>query len=234
MSAEKTRNKQEDPRESLAAESDRAGGDLPSLGEAPAEAHRQAASPGGEPTQSMDQQAEELAGELEQLRAELDETKDRALRSTAELENYRKRVRREMDDRSRYANMDLIRDLLPAWDNMGRAIEAAEQGGSPESLLQGFQMVWRQLESVLQRHHCKRIEALHQPFDPNLHEAISQVPSPEYPPGTVLQVTQVGFQLHDRVVRPCQVIVSSAPPEDAGRGEPAGGQPADDGATTGA
>ena len=169
-----------------------------------------------EGTPTMDEQGEELADELDQLRAELDEAKDRALRGTAELENYRKRVRREMEDRARYANMDLLRDLLPAWDNMGRAMEAAEKASGSESLLQGFQMVSQELETVLQRHHCTRIEALHQPFDPNLHEAISQMPSEEHPPGTVLHVTQVGFQLHDRVVRPCQVVVSSAPPEAAG------------------
>lgn len=67
----------------------------------------------------------------------------------------------------------------------------------------------QQLESVLAAHDCRRIEALHQPFDPNLHDAILQQPSAEYPPGTVILVTQVGYQLHDRVVRPAQVIVAS-------------------------
>jgi molecular chaperone GrpE len=155
----------------------------------------------------------EEAGPIEKLRAELEETKDRALRTQAELENYRKRVARQMQEERRYADLPLIRDLLPVWDNMGRAIEAAENTHQAESLLEGFKMVAAQLESVLERHHCTKIEALGEPFDPNLHEAISQQPSDEHPANTVLHVAQTGFRLHDRVVRPTQVIVSATVPE---------------------
>ena len=146
----------------------------------------------------------------EALRAELDEAKSNLLRSRAELENYRKRAAREMQDQRRYANLPLMRDLLPVLDNMNRAIEAAEQTHDASSLLEGVKMVARQLEDVLQQHYCVRIEALNEPFDPHLHEAISQQPSDDHPANTVLIVTQTGFQLHDRVVRPSQVIVSSA------------------------
>jgi len=148
----------------------------------------------------------------EDLRAELADAKDRALRSQAELENYRKRVARQSEEDRRYAEMRLIRDLLPVWDNMGRAIEAAEKANEADSLLEGFKMVIRLLEEVLTGHHCIRIEALDEPFDPHLHEAISQQPSENHAPGTVSHVTQTGFLLHDRVVRPSQVVVSSAPP----------------------
>jgi len=147
------------------------------------------------------------------LQEELEEAKGRVLRAQAELENYRKRAAREMEDQRRYANMPLIRDLLPVWDDMGRAIEAAEKADDVDSLLEGFKMVIRQLEDVLARHHCRRIEALGEPFNPHLHEAISQQPSAEQPPGTVVHVAQTGFQLHDRVVRPSKVIVSTAQPE---------------------
>jgi len=147
---------------------------------------------------------------IEALREELEAAKDRALRSQAELENYRKRAVREMQDLHRYANLPLMRDLLPVLDNIDRAIEAAEKTHDTASLLDGVKMVARQFADVFEKHHCTEIEALDQPFDPHLHEAISQQPSDDHPPGTVVMVTQPGFQLHDRVVRPSQVIVSKA------------------------
>jgi len=155
----------------------------------------------------------DLAGGREQLQAELKEAKDQALRCWAELENYRKRAARQMELERRYANLPLIRDVLPVLDNMHRAIEAAEKTQDAASLLEGFRMVAGQLREVLERHHCTEVPALHKPFDPNLHEAVSQQPSDEHPANTVTHVVQTGFQLHDRVVRPSQVIVSTAVPE---------------------
>lgn len=185
------------------------------------DADQQAAGQGEKPDAAERDGPDEGPGEIDRLRAELDEAKDRGLRVQAELENYRKRVARQMEEERRYAHMPLIRDLLPVWDNMGRAIEAAEKAHETASLLEGFKMVAGQLEDVLQRHHCTRIEALEEPFDPNLHEAIFQQPSDEHPANTVLQVTQTGFCLHDRVVRPSQVIVSAALPQTDGPAEPA-------------
>jgi len=144
-----------------------------------------------------------------QLRAELAEAKDRALRYQAELDNYRKRAQRQIDDERRYANLPLLRDLLPVFDNVHRAIEAAEKSPEPASLLAGFKLVAQQLQDVLSRHHCEPIEALHAPFDPHLHQAVGQQPSEEHPANTVLSVAQAGFRLYDRVVRPSQVIVSA-------------------------
>ena len=156
----------------------------------------------------------ETTDEIEQLRAELEEAKDRVLRAQAELENYRKRVQREMDEQRRYAALPLMRDLLPVLDNMGRAIEAAETTHDTASLLEGVKMVFDQFLDALARHDCSEIVALHEPFDPNLHQAISQQPSADYPANTVVLVSQSGFRLHDRVVRPSQVIVSAPPAED--------------------
>ncbi len=153
-----------------------------------------------------------LEAELARVRAELDEAKDRLLRCQAELENYRRRSARELEQERRYAAMPLLRDLLPVWDNVHRAIEAGEQSGRDPALLEGFKMVAEQLEDVLRRHECLKIEALWQPFDPNLHEAITQQPSEEHPPGTVVGETQTGFRLHDRIVRPSQVLVSAPMP----------------------
>jgi molecular chaperone GrpE len=152
---------------------------------------------------------ESAESEVEKLRTDMQEAGDRLLRAQAELENYRKRARRELDDAIKYATMPLLRDLLPVLDNFGRAIAAAEktpeQGGG---LLDGVKMVSQALESALARHDCKKIEALGKPFDPAFHEAISQQPSAEHPPQTVMLVAQDGYTLYDRVVRPAQVIVS--------------------------
>ena len=158
-----------------------------------------------------DQQTE--TDPVDTLRSELDQTRNHLLRSRAELENYRKRVARQTQEERRYAQMPLMRDLLHVWDNMGRAIEAAAGADHTEGLLEGFKMVIQELEDVLDRHHCTKIDADGKPFDPHLHEAILQQPSEDHPPGTVAQVARVGFRLHDRVVRPSQVIVSAAAPE---------------------
>ena len=144
-----------------------------------------------------------------QLRVELEAAHDRELRCRAELDNYCKRAARELEERLRYANLALLRDLLPVIDDVERAIAATENGADADALLEGFKMVGQQLDDVLQRHHCTRIEALHAPFDPNVHHAVMQQPSEEHPANTVLSIMQNGYQLHDRVVRPSQVIVST-------------------------
>ena len=142
--------------------------------------------------------------------AELDDARQKYVRLQAELENFRKRMMRSMEEERRYADLPLLRDLLPVVDNLQRAITAAEKHENVVGLLEG----------VLQRHHCTPIEALDTPFDPHLHEAIAQHPSPTHAPGHVCLVTQVGYQLHDRVIRPAQVIVAAAPPSDAGAALP--------------
>jgi molecular chaperone GrpE len=150
---------------------------------------------------------------MDQLRTDLEAARDRVLRSQAELENYRKRAAREIEENRRYAELPLIRDLLPVLDNVERAIAAAEKSQDVAVLLDGVKLVARQFEEVFAQHHCQRIGALHLPFDPHLHHAISQQPNGEFPPDTVVIVAQSGFQLHDRVVRPSQVIVSRLPDE---------------------
>ena len=154
--------------------------------------------------------ADDSTSLVEQLRAQVEEAKDRCLRSQAELDNFRKRASRELADQRKYAHLDLIRDALPVLDNMQRAIAAAEKSADAGALLEGVKMVANSLEAVLMRHSCIRIQALHQPFDPAFHEAIGQQPSKDHPPQTVLLVAQEGYVLHDRVVRPAQVIISVA------------------------
>jgi molecular chaperone GrpE len=135
------------------------------------------------------------------------------MHTRADLENYRKRAQREAEEIRRYHTTSLIRDLLPGLDNLQRAIQAAENSSNIEELLQGVRMVAEQFESVLSSHALKPIEAAGKPFDPNKHEAVQQVPSSEHPPMTVIEEIERGFTLHDRVVRPSKVIVSSGPSE---------------------
>ena len=156
---------------------------------------------------------------IAELEAHLKDATNKALRVQAELENYRKRAQRELADEQRYAVVPLVRDLLPVFDNLQRAIDAtptrrASEGAPPanvelSSLLEGVQMVATQLEAILQQHGCVRIETVGAAFDPNQHEAIAQEPSSEHPAGTVTRATQVGYKLHDRVIRPAQVFVST-------------------------
>lgn len=148
--------------------------------------------------------------ETRDVAAELQETRDRLLRTTAELENYRKRASRELQQERKYALLPLVSDLLPLIDNVQRAIEAAEKAGAPAALLDGVRLVAQQMETILVRHQVSKIEATPgQAFDPHIHEAISHLPSQEFPAGTVAAVAAGGYQLHDRVVRPAQVVVSS-------------------------
>lgn len=160
---------------------------------------------------ATDDEQPTLEQEIQRLHQDLDAAEDRMLRAHAELDNFRKRIDRQMSDERRYAAVPLLRDLLPVWDNMHRALEAADTASDVASVVEGLKIVADQLTAVFERHQCKRIGALHEPFDPNRHESIMVQPSEEFAPNTVLMEVQAGFQLHDRVVRPTQVIVSMKP-----------------------
>jgi molecular chaperone GrpE len=140
--------------------------------------------------------------------AEIAEANKRVLQAQAELENFRKRIRREMEDQQRYAAAPVVRDLLTVVDDLERAIAAAEKSEDAAGLLAGVKMVEARLRGVLEQHGCEKIEAAGAPFDPALHEAILMQPSDQHQAGTVMQVTQQGYRMHDRVVRPAQVIVA--------------------------
>ena len=146
--------------------------------------------------------------EVDQLRFELEETKNQKLRALAELENYRARLNRQMMEERKYACMDFMRELLPVWDNIGRALEAVDATQSLESLVEGVQMVYSQFLEVLSKYHCEKIEAKFQPFDPNMHASVAQVPNAEFPANTVIEEVQPGFRLYDRIVRPSQVMLA--------------------------
>ena len=163
----------------------------------------------------LDQQRQELEAEAERLRRDVELMREVALRAQADLENYRKRAQREREEERRFAELELIRDLLPVCDNLEHALEAARKTKDVESLIQGFEMVAQQLHQVLRQHHCERLHPHGEPFDPHHHEAVAAQPHEEHPPQTVLQVLRPGYKLHDRVIRPAQVIVS----QGAGAGD---------------
>jgi molecular chaperone GrpE len=129
-------------------------------------------------------------------------------RTRADFENYQKRNQREREQEHRYRDAPFALDLLPVLDNLDRAMTAARQAGESGPLVEGVAIVQNQIKDVLRRHGITPIDALGQPFDPNRHQAVMQQPSDEQPPNTVLQVLQLGFMIHDRVLRPAAVVVS--------------------------
>ena len=144
---------------------------------------------------------------------ELAEKNDQLLRATAEIENVRKRGRRDAEEARKYASSGLLMDLLTAVDDLNRAVEVAESNEENSGLLSGVKMVSSQLESVLGKHQCKKIDALGKPFDPNFHEAIQMQPSDEYETNHVSLEVRTGYQFHDRVLRTAQVFVSTGSPQ---------------------
>jgi molecular chaperone GrpE len=152
-------------------------------------------------------EASAQAGEREPA-ADAAELQDRVLRLQAELENFRKRSRREYEDAQRYREIDLLRDLLPVLDNVHRAIAAAAKSDDVEGLREGFRMTAQQIEKLLGSHGCSTIPTDGEPFDPTVHDALQQQAVPGVPAGTVVATVSPGFKLHDRVVRPAQVIVA--------------------------
>jgi len=143
----------------------------------------------------------------QQLRAEIQQLQDRWLRTEAEMENVRRRARRDIEENAKFANQRLMVDLMEVVDNLHRALGVAN-GAETTSLLTGMQMVVQQFEDVLKRHGCERVATVGESFDPNFHEAIQMVPS-DSPPGSVVQEVRSGYRLHDRLIRPAQVIVAA-------------------------
>lgn len=150
------------------------------------------------------------AAELERLQAELEALKDRHMRLQADFENHRRRTLKEREENARYGHENLVKDLLATVDNLDRAIDHARQseGGDFQSMLQGVELVRRELLGALAKHGVEPIEAEGQPFDPNLHEAMAQEESDEVPAGTVVRELQKGYTLRDRLLRPARVMVS--------------------------
>ena len=150
--------------------------------------------------------------ELEALRAERDDMRDRFMRALADAENARKRGERDRREAEQYGGSKLARDLLPVYDNLNRALSAAtdEQRAAAGALFEGVQLTLRELTNVMTKHGVKPISpAVGDMFDPQNHEAMFEAPLPGTKAGQIIQVMTEGFLLHDRLLRPAQVGVSS-------------------------
>ena len=145
--------------------------------------------------------------------------KDRWMRLAAEFENYKKRTAREFEALIQTASEDVIRDLLPILDAVGRAIEHRENGQSDSKGFQeGVQMIMEQFPRVLHSRNLNEIETVGTLFDPNVHEALMQMPSETHAAGMVANVVERGYYLGDKVLRPAKVVVSMGPPVENAKG----------------
>jgi len=152
---------------------------------------------------------DELEARIAALEKDKKENWDRYLRTAADLENLRKRQKREMDDARLESKGRVLKEMLPVVDNLERAIEHATAQAGTNPIVEGVQLVLRQFLTAFERLDVTPVEAAGQPFDPNLHEAISQQET-DAPPGTVVQVLQRGYKSGDRLLRPALVVVAKA------------------------
>ena len=153
-------------------------------------------------------------GEVERLVAERDDMRDRFMRALADAENARKRGERDRREAEQYGGSKLARDMLPVYDNLQRALDAVtdEQRGSSKALIDGIELTMRELISVFKKHGIEPISPeIGHSFDPQLHQAMFEAPVPGTKAGDIIQVMAVGFMIHDRLLRPAQVGVSSTP-----------------------
>lgn len=160
----------------------------------------------------------------EKLVAQLAETHDRLLRLQADFENFRRRALKEREEALQYGHHNLVKDLLSTVDNLDRAINHVRrsEGGDFEGLLQGVELVRRELLATLAKHSVNEIPAAGESFDPTLHEAMAQRPDASVAANTVVEVLQKGYQLRDRLLRPARVIVATAPEDEEGEEGAAG------------
>ncbi|MEW6749549.1 MAG: nucleotide exchange factor GrpE [Candidatus Latescibacterota bacterium] len=161
--------------------------------------------PGDEP--------EDPVAALAIARAEAQANYDRFLRAAAELDNYRKRTARVRMEVREDVLRDVLLSIAPVLDNLGRAL--SQESEEVQALKQGVALIYSQFQEVLRSFGLEVIEAKGQPFDPTVHEALMEVPSPDQPPGTVIEVMEKGYTLNNKVVRPSRVIVSRGNGADA-------------------
>lgn len=153
----------------------------------------------------------ESADPVETPEARIEQLEDKLARARAELQNAQRRHGIERGQAIRYANAEVMKSLLGVIDDFERSLAAAEDAGNLQAVVDGVRLVYENLTKALRDHGLTLIPALHEPFDPEVHEAMMQQPSADFPSGTVLNEVAKGYRLHDRVVRPSKVIVSTEP-----------------------
>ena len=164
----------------------------------------------GEPAAAKAPEAEEAPSEPSSA-----EFKDQLVRLAADFENFKKRTRREKEDIRKFANETLLKDILPALDNLNRALAHVEDRANP--LVQGIEMVAKQFIDILGGYGVTPVDSKGKPFDPAIHDAMGQTPSEECEPGCIADEFEKGYMIHGRLLRPAKVIVATAPiaPETA-------------------
>ncbi|WP_436335031.1 nucleotide exchange factor GrpE [Bacillus velezensis] len=153
-------------------------------------------------------QEEALQHQIDELQGLLDEKENKLLRVQADFENYKRRSRLEMEAAQEYRSQNVVTEILPALDNFERALQVEAESEQTKSLLQGMEMVRRQLMDALEKEGVEAIEAVGQEFDPNLHQAVMQVEDENFGSNIVIEELQKGYKLKDRVIRPSMVKVN--------------------------
>ncbi len=146
--------------------------------------------------------------ELEKARSEAAECNDKYLRLAAEFENYKRRINREQSTLLKYAEEELLRQLLPSIDNLERALEQGEKGGDVADFLEGVRMTYKGLVATLEKFDLQGIDSVKKPFDPNFHEALATEKNDEVPENHVLLEYEKGYMYKDRLLRAAKVVVS--------------------------
>ena len=146
--------------------------------------------------------------ELERAQEEAAKLKDMLVRTAADFDNFRKRTRRELDDARRSGREDLLKEMLPVFDNLERAIQSAQTATDVKAVSEGLAMILKQFESTLARTGIQRVPTVGAMFDPSMHEAIQQLETDEQPPGTVVAEVQPGYKEGERLVRAAMVVVA--------------------------
>jgi molecular chaperone GrpE len=165
------------------------------------------------------------------LEAELAAAKEQLLRTLADMENLRRRTEREVAETRSYAVSNFARDVISVGDNLARALEALPEDARKSvdaaviALLEGVQLTERELLKTLEKHGVRKVDPMGEKFDPNFHQAMFEVPNPDVPNGTVVQVVQAGYKIGDRVLRPAMVGIGrggpkAAPAAEASQAEP--------------
>jgi molecular chaperone GrpE len=161
------------------------------------------------------EKVKEMEEKLEAATQESKENYERLLRVSADFENYKKRVTREMEDFKKFANQSLIKDLLPVIDNLELALKSsAEDKKVAQNLIDGVDLTYREILKIFEKHCVAQIEALGQPFDPNFHEAVMREETDDHPENTVTNELQKGYRMHERLIRPSMVVVAMPKNQD--------------------
>ncbi|RFC63289.1 nucleotide exchange factor GrpE [Fulvimarina endophytica] len=182
-------------------------------------------------SEAGDERAEALEARIVELETENSDVKDRLLRLAADMENLRRRTEREVKDARSYAVTNFAREILSVADNLRRAVDAvpdeARSGGDKTvaSLIEGVEMTERGLQASLEKHGVRKLDPEGQRFDPNFHQAMFEVPNPDVPNNTVVQVVQAGYAIGERVLRPAMVGVSKGGPKQSAPRPDAATQP---------